>query len=197
MVEGDLPSTAAKLSLLDVSGRIVLQQEATEGVNRLDLKGTYNDRTFLARQTAANNRQITDYTYLIGPGNNQVISTMTITNAPAQTVISVSDGFGKSMQTIRGNDGAVLNTAKYDNFWRPIETSELSSGTVVSTYEPSPASRLISTLDEEDNVYKFLYFGQGAGSDDGEGLTNFYKERVIDPNGHPVTKSYNAKGLLN
>lgn len=128
----------------------------------------------------------TTFEYNIEPGNNSLASTVAIAGQTPQNSVQNVDGFGKVKSVIRMNDGAVMSTATYDEFWRATETSSLRSGVVLNTYEASPASRLLETLDEEDNLVLYEYAGGG------EGGNFFYQTAVTDPNGYTTNQFYNS-----
>lgn len=176
-------STNAYTSFFEYAG--------TTDFNGINTGYSYDLRGRLETTSLYNGRQITTYEYTISPGSNTVTAKLNVGSGyPLQVTTQFLDGLGKVKRVFRETDGAILSTSEYDSFWRAITTSALGRGVSVHEFEASPRSELLSSTDAEGNVFQYEYFGASLGDD-------FYtRNSVIDPNGHRVSKNYNALDLL-
>jgi YD repeat-containing protein len=111
------------------------------------------------------------------PGNNFVRTTLNFSDEsfPDQTTTQYLDGFGKPLHTIRDNDGALLEQAQYDQYFRTTGVYAMGQGHTTMTYEPSPVPRTTTQVDEVGNT---TVTTQSTDN------TYFSVTRVTDPNGH-------------
>jgi len=116
----------------------------------------YDNRWRLTSKSTNNGHQKTDYKYSVKAeeGENSIITTLSFPMSPelpSQGSTTYTDGFGKTMRIIR-NDGTLMQTAKYDDFFRAIETSQLGKGQRIIAHESSPISRTTAVTDPLDNT---------------------------------------------
>ena len=148
----------------------------------------YDDRGRLALATALNGDQQTVYDYTIGPGNNRIETTTEYPSVPTQVTTQYLDGFGRSIQSIRNNDGALLSKTTYDDQFRTATQFSIEQGnTITYAYEAAPAPRWTTTTDAVANESK---------SFTGSSPTAFSASLSIDPNGHATYSESNAIGQV-
>lgn len=150
---------------------------------------SYDDRGRLKNAIAYNNRQVTSFSYTIGPGQNRVTAKTSFGDStPDQITIEETDGFGKLKQKVRASDGSILEAHTYDAYWRPVKSRAIGTGEVINEYEPSPSGQILKQTDAEDNVYEWSYSAGGS--------AYFWEVNTTDPNGHSVAERKNGLGLL-
>ena len=169
------------------------QLEYSIDVNGLKTDYTYDSRRRLKTVAGPDGLQTQTYDYVMEP---LTITTTTSFNdaTPSQSQIQEMDGWGNVKATKRTPLNATLTTTTYDNLFRPKVQTQLGGGEVAYTYETSPLSRVIETIDTESNTTKTKYLGpdiptelldlfpEGAG-----GYRTFAGTEMEDANGH---KSY-------
>ncbi|NUO03508.1 MAG: hypothetical protein HUU01_23080, partial [Saprospiraceae bacterium] len=147
----------------------------------------YDKRGRLDFTSVLNGHQVTKYTYTIGPGINSILMETDYQTGEEMNIRQAIDGFGKETKRTRENDGAILNTKEYDGFWRVVAERNIGTGIVTKEYEASPLSKLLTTLDQENNIFSYEYKGQTAPS-----TSEFKTIIVTDPNGHANESHYNS-----
>ncbi len=173
----------------------ICQLRSSIDVNGLETKYDYDGRRRLFKVTSPGDLQIQTTDYVMNPLTIKTTTDFDDNVTPDQIQIQEMDGWGNPLATKRSPIDATLTSTVYDNLWRPIEQTQLGSGTTTIDYEFSPLGRVIQTTDAVGNISKVDYLGpeipEGVlehAPPNHEGYILFAGTKTIDPNDH---ESYN------
>ena len=120
----------------------------------------YDEFGRLKTTRARGNNVTTEYDYIIGNGQNKVITTTTFTDeTPTQTVEQHYDGLGRLTKQVV-ND-ITKKELKYDNVGRVAQETYLPGSFTTYEYEPSPLNRVEQTIFPDNNYTRTTYGSEG------------------------------------
>ena len=120
----------------------------------------YDELGRLKTVKARGNNVTTSYDYIIGNGQNKVITTTTFTDdTPTQIVEQHYDGLGRLTKQVV-ND-ITKKELKYDNVGRVAQETYLPGSFTTYEYEPSPLNRVERTIFPDNNYTRTVYGNEG------------------------------------
>ncbi|MCG8332799.1 MAG: hypothetical protein MI974_34250, partial [Chitinophagales bacterium] len=166
----------------------------------------YDEFGRLKTSKARGNNVITEYDYIIGIGQNKVITTTTFAdNTPTQTVEQYYDGLGRLTKQVV--NGITKKELKYDNVGRVAQETYLPGSFTTYEYEPSPLNRVEQTIFPDNNYTRTTYGSEGnyykvtTHNERGFATSNLTDilgraHQMIDAYGNTTTNTYDERSNL-